>query len=78
MNYGNYTASASLRQISVYLFLVSLDQPTAMGPQNYKNEAQKIVHFRGNDFCIFFFVCAPLRAGRVKKKKKMRRRSVEY
>ena len=31
-----------------------------MGAQKYKNETQKNVDFRGNNFCIFFFVCAPL------------------
>ena len=25
-----------------------------MEPQKYKNETQKIVHFRANCFCIFF------------------------
>ena len=40
-----------------------------MGPLQYKKETQKVVHFRGNSFCNFFFVCAPLWAGRVNEKK---------
>ena len=44
-------------------------RPTATGPLKYKNRTQKFVHFRGNYFCIFFFVCAPLWAGQVNEKK---------
>ena len=69
-----------IEQISVGYSCGKHVRPTAMASLKYKNEPQKIVHFRGNDFCIFFFVCAPLWAGQVNGKKytKMRRRSVEY
>ena len=41
----------------------------AIGPLKYKNKTQKIVHFRVNFFCIFFFECALLWGGRVNEKK---------
>ena len=54
-----------------YFFLLShkKSRPTVMGPQKYKNETQKVVDFRGNYFCIFFFVCAPLWFGRINENK---------
>ena len=43
---------------------------TAMGPQKYKNKTQKYVDFPCTYFGSFFFVCAPLWAGRINEKNK--------
>ena len=54
-------------------------QANRYGTTKIQNETQKNVDFRCDYFCIFFFVCALLWAGRVnEKQKKMRQRSVEY
>ena len=36
-------------------FFKNVLRPTAIGPQNYNNETLKLVHFRGNYFCLSFF-----------------------